>query len=234
MHGARCAQAERARSPVCITTINSSAYTKVTGVSPCTFSSIVSVPHFAAKTALTRRGMDSTRSLKVCCGIWHQDVSSRSFKSSLTRRGMDSTRYLKVCCGIWHQNVSSRSFKSSLTCRGMDSTRSLKVCCGIWHQDVSSRSFKSFSLAVNSAFSVYGFVFLFVFLCVRVCVSVYRFVFLCVWLLLDEDPFRVVDLKPFLRTLYGGKKPFYSSGIHLDEEPFQGSGSQTILLGLWR
>ncbi|KAK3568333.1 hypothetical protein QTP86_004228 [Hemibagrus guttatus] len=26
-------------------------------------------------------GMDSTRSLKVCCGIWHQDVSSRSFKS---------------------------------------------------------------------------------------------------------------------------------------------------------
>ncbi|KAK3529263.1 hypothetical protein QTP70_022990 [Hemibagrus guttatus] len=35
----------------------------------------------AAKTALTPRGMDSTRSLKVCCGIWHQDVSSRSFKS---------------------------------------------------------------------------------------------------------------------------------------------------------
>ncbi|KAK3524418.1 hypothetical protein QTP70_027972, partial [Hemibagrus guttatus] len=31
--------------------------------------------------ALTRRGMDSARSLKVCCGIWHQDVSSRSFKS---------------------------------------------------------------------------------------------------------------------------------------------------------
>ncbi|ROL42056.1 hypothetical protein DPX16_19503 [Anabarilius grahami] len=26
--------------------------------------------------------MDSTRPLKVCCGIWHQDVSSRSFKSS--------------------------------------------------------------------------------------------------------------------------------------------------------
>ncbi|KAK3559841.1 hypothetical protein QTP86_021433 [Hemibagrus guttatus] len=35
----------------------------------------------AAKTALTPCGMDSTRSLKVCCGIWHQDVSSRSFKS---------------------------------------------------------------------------------------------------------------------------------------------------------
>ncbi|KAK3519521.1 hypothetical protein QTP70_033502 [Hemibagrus guttatus] len=31
-------------------------------------------------SVLTRRGMDSTRSLKVCCGIWHQDVSSRSFK----------------------------------------------------------------------------------------------------------------------------------------------------------
>ncbi|KAK3565000.1 hypothetical protein QTP86_032509 [Hemibagrus guttatus] len=27
------------------------------------------------ESALTRRGMDSTRSLKVCCGIWHQDVS---------------------------------------------------------------------------------------------------------------------------------------------------------------
>ncbi|KAK3558174.1 hypothetical protein QTP86_011870 [Hemibagrus guttatus] len=38
-------------------------------------------PPFAAKTALTRRGMDSTRSLKVCCGIWYQDVSGRSFKS---------------------------------------------------------------------------------------------------------------------------------------------------------
>ncbi|KAK3536411.1 hypothetical protein QTP86_008881 [Hemibagrus guttatus] len=31
--------------------------------------------------ALTHRGMDSTRALKVCCGIWHQNVSSRSFKS---------------------------------------------------------------------------------------------------------------------------------------------------------
>ncbi|KAK3553368.1 hypothetical protein QTP70_003534 [Hemibagrus guttatus] len=30
---------------------------------------------------LTHRGMDSTISLKVCCGIWHQNVSSRSFKS---------------------------------------------------------------------------------------------------------------------------------------------------------
>ncbi|MBN3306320.1 TULP3 protein, partial [Amia calva] len=33
------------------------------------------------KRALTRRGMDSTRPLKACCGIWHQDISSRSFKS---------------------------------------------------------------------------------------------------------------------------------------------------------
>ncbi|KAK3558667.1 hypothetical protein QTP86_023219, partial [Hemibagrus guttatus] len=31
--------------------------------------------------SLTHRDMDSTRSLKVCCGIWHQDVSRRSFKS---------------------------------------------------------------------------------------------------------------------------------------------------------
>ncbi|KAK3535240.1 hypothetical protein QTP70_005029 [Hemibagrus guttatus] len=31
-------------------------------------------PVFAAKTALTRPGIDSTRSLKVSCGIWHQDA----------------------------------------------------------------------------------------------------------------------------------------------------------------
>ncbi|KAK3533105.1 hypothetical protein QTP70_007319 [Hemibagrus guttatus] len=40
---------------------------------------LVLAPH-AART-MTRRGMDSIISLKVCCGIWHQDVSSRSFKS---------------------------------------------------------------------------------------------------------------------------------------------------------
>ena len=44
-------------------------------------------PPFAAKTALTRWGMDSTRPLKVCCGIWHQDVSSRSFKSCMLQGG---------------------------------------------------------------------------------------------------------------------------------------------------
>ena len=38
-------------------------------------------PLFAAKTALTRWGMDSTRPLKVCCCILHQDVSNLSFKS---------------------------------------------------------------------------------------------------------------------------------------------------------
>ncbi|KAK3531622.1 hypothetical protein QTP70_025813 [Hemibagrus guttatus] len=36
------------------------------------------------RIALTHRGMDFTRSLKVCCGIWHQDVSSRSFKSCVS------------------------------------------------------------------------------------------------------------------------------------------------------
>ncbi|KAK3518544.1 hypothetical protein QTP70_001606 [Hemibagrus guttatus] len=39
--------------------------------------------HVQRRETLNRRGMDSTRSLKVCCGIWHQDVSSRSFKSSM-------------------------------------------------------------------------------------------------------------------------------------------------------
>uniref|UniRef100_A0AAY5KIL9 C2H2-type domain-containing protein n=1 Tax=Esox lucius TaxID=8010 RepID=A0AAY5KIL9_ESOLU len=33
-------------------------------------------PPSAAKTALICRGMDTTRPVKVCCGIWHQDVSS--------------------------------------------------------------------------------------------------------------------------------------------------------------
>ncbi|KAK3546987.1 hypothetical protein QTP86_007916 [Hemibagrus guttatus] len=43
------------------------------------------VPHCVPRSpyvpSLTHRGMDSTRSLKVCCGIWHQDVSSISFES---------------------------------------------------------------------------------------------------------------------------------------------------------
>lgn len=38
-------------------------------------------PVLAAKTALTRTGMDSTRPLQVPHGIWHQNVSSKSFKS---------------------------------------------------------------------------------------------------------------------------------------------------------
>ncbi|KAK3530206.1 hypothetical protein QTP86_018062 [Hemibagrus guttatus] len=46
--------------------------------------------------ALTRRGMDSTRSLKVCCGIWHQDVSSRSFKSWKGRELADMMERRKV------------------------------------------------------------------------------------------------------------------------------------------
>ena len=36
--------------------------------------------------------MDSTRRLKVCCGIWHQDVSSRSFKSCKFRGGASMDR----------------------------------------------------------------------------------------------------------------------------------------------
>ena len=40
-----------------------------------------------------RRGMDSTRPLKVSCGIWHHDASSRSFKSCKLRgeASMDRT-----------------------------------------------------------------------------------------------------------------------------------------------
>ncbi|KAK3564369.1 hypothetical protein QTP86_017325 [Hemibagrus guttatus] len=39
---------------------------------------------YSSDTALSHRDMDSTRSLKVCCGIWYQDASNRSFKSSQT------------------------------------------------------------------------------------------------------------------------------------------------------
>ncbi|KAK3506177.1 hypothetical protein QTP70_000938 [Hemibagrus guttatus] len=40
--------------------------------------------YYLQAKALTRGGMDSTRSLKVCCGTWHQDVSSKSFKHNAT------------------------------------------------------------------------------------------------------------------------------------------------------
>ncbi|KAK3569395.1 hypothetical protein QTP86_027811 [Hemibagrus guttatus] len=44
--------------------------------------------------ALTHQGMDPTISLNVCCGIWHQDVSSRSFKSYLSFQA--ATRIMTV------------------------------------------------------------------------------------------------------------------------------------------
>ncbi|KAK3535361.1 hypothetical protein QTP70_010077 [Hemibagrus guttatus] len=40
---------------------------------------------YSSDTALSHRDMDSTRSLKVCCGIWYQDASNRSFKSCKLR-----------------------------------------------------------------------------------------------------------------------------------------------------
>ncbi|KAK3506551.1 hypothetical protein QTP70_009032 [Hemibagrus guttatus] len=53
-------------------------------------------PDQAPSRTLTRRGMDCTRSLKVCCGIWHQDVSSRSFKTCKLRCGASMDRILFV------------------------------------------------------------------------------------------------------------------------------------------
>ena len=44
-------------------------------------------PPFAAKTALTRKGMDSTTRLNVCCGVSLHDISSRSFKSCRVQGG---------------------------------------------------------------------------------------------------------------------------------------------------
>ncbi|KAK3543468.1 hypothetical protein QTP70_022062, partial [Hemibagrus guttatus] len=48
------------------------------------------------RVSLAHRGMGSTRSLKVCCGIWHQDVSSRSFKSWKGRELADVMERRKV------------------------------------------------------------------------------------------------------------------------------------------
>ncbi|MCJ8742356.1 hypothetical protein PDJAM_G00081160 [Pangasius djambal] len=42
--------------------------------------------------SLTRQGMDSTTPLKVCCGIWHQAINSRSFKSCKLQAGASMDR----------------------------------------------------------------------------------------------------------------------------------------------
>lgn len=39
-------------------------------------------PHPAVNPGLSRGATDPSGPLKVCCGIWHQDVSSRSLKAS--------------------------------------------------------------------------------------------------------------------------------------------------------
>ena len=61
----------------------------------------------AAKTALTHQGMDSSRPLEVCFGIWHQDVSSRFFKSSKLQGGASVDQ---TC-------LSSTSHRSSIRLR---------------------------------------------------------------------------------------------------------------------
>lgn len=55
---------------------------------------------------LTSQGMNSTRPLKVYCGIWHQNVSSKSFKSCKLRGGasidricLSSTSHTDIRCG---------------------------------------------------------------------------------------------------------------------------------------
>lgn len=42
----------------------------------------------AAKTALTRQGMESTRHLKVYCGVWHQDISSQYLSPINCKEGL--------------------------------------------------------------------------------------------------------------------------------------------------
>ncbi|XP_051516125.1 uncharacterized protein LOC127419077 isoform X3 [Myxocyprinus asiaticus] len=63
-----------------------------------------------APTAPTHHGMDYTRPLKVTCGFWHQDISSRSFKSSLATAldmGLSNWSFLFITISLYTMTKSS-------------------------------------------------------------------------------------------------------------------------------
>ncbi|KAK3552275.1 hypothetical protein QTP86_007486 [Hemibagrus guttatus] len=78
----------------------------------------------SAKTALTGQGMDSTRSLKVCCGIRHQDVSSRSFKSCAApdaptqkhARQFETANVLTGACKVHRRPKEKRNQACNILC----------------------------------------------------------------------------------------------------------------------
>lgn len=59
---------------------------------------------FAAKTTLTHPGMDSSRPLKVCWGIRHQDTNNRSCKSCKLR-GRTSVAPTCLSRVFWHLSI---------------------------------------------------------------------------------------------------------------------------------
>ena len=85
---------------------------------------ILSRSPFCCKTALTCRGMDSTRPLKVCCGIWHQAVSSTSFKSCRLRGGfsMDSDLFVQPIPQMLNWIEIWRILRQSHTSKSLPST----------------------------------------------------------------------------------------------------------------
>lgn len=79
-------------------------------------------PPFAAKTALTGQGMDSTRFLKVCCAILHQAIISRFWKSCKLRGGtsMDLTCFSitshRHSVGLWPGKFGGQVNTNFLLC----------------------------------------------------------------------------------------------------------------------
>lgn len=66
----------------------------------------------AAKTALTRQGMESTRPPKVHCGIWHKAIGCRSFRSCKLWDGasIDKTAHTTDAGLDWNlENLEVRS-----------------------------------------------------------------------------------------------------------------------------
>lgn len=58
-------------------------------------------PPFAAKTTLTHWGVDSSRPLKVSCGIWHHDGRATAIRE-FSLKGVHG---LQQCCGTCHSNT---------------------------------------------------------------------------------------------------------------------------------
>lgn len=89
----------------------------------------------ATKTAVRRRGVDSTRPLTVRCGIWHRDVSSRSCKSCKLWGGVsvDRTRLSRTSHG---RRVGLRSGESGGRVNTSNSVVFLKPFlnsfCSVW------------------------------------------------------------------------------------------------------